>query len=265
MTTTHLSLTVLCPDLATRGSAGSSSRVPDGLIAYIGKSLDGEWSPFRRTAPAWPSRRDEVAEGHVDIDRSTDNELIEAARGKSAPQAAVYLEALYRRYYRKVAHWCLRISSDRQEAADLAQDVFLRVHTRIDSFRRDSEFSTWLYTVVRSVAINRGMSRQRREAGRVDVGAVPETADARPDPGRSAERSEDVRRLRQAMDSALEPLEARVLYLHHVDGLTLPAITRLLSLENKSGAKAFVVSGMRKLKRHFRDVAESGPRTQERP
>jgi len=265
MTTLCATLPILRPAPATRRPAGRPTRIPDVPIAYIGRNLDGGWLPTRRTAPVRPSPRAEVAEGHVDIDRSTDNELIEAARREPAPQAAVYLEALYRRYYRKVAHWCLRISSDRQEAADLAQDVFLRVHTRLDSFRKDSEFSTWLYTVVRSVAINRGMSRQRREAGRVDVAAVPEPEDARPNPGRNAERNEDVRRLRQAMDSALEPLEARVLYLHHVDGLTLPAITRLLSLENKSGAKAFVVSGMRKLKRHFRDAADSGPRAQERP
>jgi RNA polymerase sigma-70 factor (ECF subfamily) len=170
----------------------------------------------------------------VDIDRATDSDLI----------------------------GCLRVSDDRQEAADLAQEVFLRVHTRIDSFRKDCEFSTWLYTVVRSVAINRGMSRQRREAGRVDAAAIPEPIDSRPNPGRSAERNEAVRRLRRAVDDELEPLEARVIYLHHVDGLTLPAITRLLSLENKSGAKAFVVSGMRKLKRHFR--AADGPRSMER-
>jgi hypothetical protein len=49
----------------------------------------------------------------------------------------------------------------------------------------------------------------------------------------------------------LEPLEARVLYLHYVDGMTLPAITELLALPNLSGAKAFVVSGRRKLERRF--------------
>jgi hypothetical protein len=41
--------------------------------------------------------------------------------------------------------------------------------------------------------------------------------------------------------------------LHHVDGVTLPAVTKLLALNNRSGAKAFVVSGMRKLRRYFKD------------
>jgi len=53
------------------------------------------------------------------------------------------------------------------------------------------------------------------------------------------------------MANYLEPLEARVLYLHYVDGMSLPALTEMLWLDNKSGAKAYVVSGGRKLKRRF--------------
>src|SRR5262245_3501572 len=58
-----------------------------------------------------------------------------------------------RRYHPKVAAWCLRISRDREDAADAAQEVFLRLHSRLDSFRGDSRFSTWLYQVARSVAL----------------------------------------------------------------------------------------------------------------
>ena len=75
------------------------------------------------------------------------------------------------------------------------------------------------------------------------------------DPSRGAEeiavQKQISRQFRQAMARDLEPLEAKILYLHHVDGMTLPAITELLGLENKSGAKAYIVSGKRKLKRKF--------------
>ena len=53
------------------------------------------------------------------------------------------------------------------------------------------------------------------------------------------------------MERDLKPLEARVVYLHYVDGLSLPAITRLMEFDNKSGAKAYLVGGMRKLRQHF--------------
>jgi hypothetical protein len=65
------------------------------------------------------------------------------------------------------------------------------------------------------------------------------------------EKGQIVQAFRQALERDLEPLEARVLYLHYVDGLTLKAIDELLSLQNKSGAKAYIVSGGRKLKRRF--------------
>ena len=81
--------------------------------------------------------------------------------------------------------------------------------------------------------------------------ATFEPRDPRPEPDSAAARGQDLERLRHAMASELEPLESRVVYLHHVDGLTLPAITELLRLQNKSGAKAYIVSGMRKLKAHF--------------
>jgi RNA polymerase sigma-70 factor (ECF subfamily) len=201
----------------------------------------------------------------VDIERATDEELIRTARQTHGADADRYLDALYSRYYRRVATWCLRLSRDRQEAADLAQEVFLRVHSHIGGFRLDSRFSTWLYTVLRSVSINRGVSASRREAGRVEIDRVPEPVDIHADPRKDAEHSEEVDRLRAAMSSELEPLEARVLYLHYVNGLTLRAITRLLDLDNRSGAKAFVVSGIRKLKRHFGGAVEGGLRAVGKP
>ena len=49
----------------------------------------------------------------------------------------------------------------------------------------------------------------------------------------------DLATMREAM-AELEPLEAKVLYLHFAHGLTLPRITEMLGLENRSGAKAFI-------------------------
>ena len=85
----------------------------------------------------------------MDLDPLTDEELIERAR-RTPETADACLSALYRRYQPKVAAWCLRICNDREEAADVAQEVFLRVHERLGSFRGDSRFSTWPYTVTRS-------------------------------------------------------------------------------------------------------------------
>jgi len=191
----------------------------------------------------------EAANGAGDPFRTSDNELIEAARRSSGARADRYLDELYRRYYPVVARWCLKACRDRQEAADVAQEVFLRVHTRIDTFRGESRFSTWLYTVMRSVAINRGLAARRQREHTMQAEVASEPVDPAPDAQDALETSRDLQRLRDVMERDLDPVEAKVLYLHYVDGLTLPAITRLLALDNKSGAKAFIVGGTRKLKR----------------
>ncbi len=187
----------------------------------------------------------------MDFDTLTDKELIETARRQPGSAADAALALLYRRYYAKVTAWCLRISGDRQEAADLAQEVFLRVHERLGSFRGESRFSTWLYTVTRSVAINRGIAARRRETQDLDDEAVPEPVEPSPGADEELGRGQIAAALREAMARDLEPLEARVLYLHYVDGMPLAGITDLLQLANKSGAKAYIVSGGRKLKRRF--------------
>lgn len=183
------------------------------------------------------------------MENLSDEELVEKARTEPA-LASECLGVLYRRFYPKVAYWCLRVCGSREEAADLAQEVFLRVHSRLGSFRGESRFSTWLYQVTRSVAINRGESSRRRTAPLTGLDAAPDLQDPLPDAQEVLARAEAAGELRAAMEE-LEPLEARVLYLHFASGVTLPRITEMLGLENRSGAKAFIVSATRKLRRRF--------------
>lgn len=191
--------------------------------------------------------------------QASDEELIGRARTEPGLADSCFGE-LYRRYHPKVAAWCLRIAGDREEAADIAQDVFVRIHSRLGSFRGDSRFSTWLYQVTRSVAFNRAEYRSRRKATSLDEEDAPEVADELPAISDDLETAEIHARLREAVANDLEPLESRVLILHYVHGLTLARIGDLLKLTNKSGAKAYIVSGLRKLKGGFarRESSTSG-------
>lgn len=186
----------------------------------------------------------------MDFPHLTDEELIERAR-RTPAEADACLSTLYRRYQTKVAAWCLRISDDREAAADVAQEVFLRVHERLATFRGESRFSTWLYTVTRSVAINRGVSERRRQADALEDEGVPEPVEPSPGAEQEVEQGQILAAFREALGKDLEPLEAKALYLHYVDGVPLAALTGLLKLTNKSGAKAYIVSGRRKLERRF--------------
>ena len=180
----------------------------------------------------------------------SDEEIVRAAR-QDAARAANHLDVLFRRYQTRVAAWCLRISGRREEAADLAQEVFVRVYERIDTFRFESSFATWLYLVTRSVTINRSISNRRRDAESIDADGFPEPIAAGPSVEEEVGHELLVRQLRAAIAADLEPLEARILHLHFIDELTLAAIDQLLDLQNKSGARAYLVSAKRKLKRSF--------------
>jgi len=135
--------------------------------------------------------------------------------------------------------------------------VFLRVHERLDQFRFESAFGTWLYLVTRSVTINRSISNRRRDADSIDEEGFLEPADPAPAIDEQLAASRRIDSVRAAIASELEPLEAKILHLHFVDELPLAGIDRLLGLDNRSGSKAFIVSAKRKLKRHFAAHAAS--------
>jgi RNA polymerase sigma-70 factor (ECF subfamily) len=69
---------------------------------------------------------------------------------------------LVRAYQHKVFNVVYRIVGDRQEAEDVAQEVFVAVFKYIDSFRGDSKFSTWLYRIATNRAKNRVKYLARR-------------------------------------------------------------------------------------------------------
>ena len=185
------------------------------------------------------------------IDELSDDELVRAAVAAGRDAAAPFLEVLFVRYQTRVAAWCLRVCGRREEAADLAQEVFLRVHERLAGFRFESSFATWLYLVTRSVSINRGIAAKRRATVSLDDEDRPEPVAAEEPIDDLLARTQLGERLQAAIAAELEPAEARILHLHFVDELTLPEIDRLLGLANKSGAKAYIVSAKRKLRRHF--------------
>src|SRR5438309_10429519 len=85
------------------------------------------------------------------IEPVSDEELVAKYRaGAGRREADSLWNELFRRYHGRVALWCLRLTGDRDSAADLAQEVFLKAFRYLDSYRGDSKFSTWLYSITRN-------------------------------------------------------------------------------------------------------------------
>lgn len=69
---------------------------------------------------------------------------------------------LYEKYKDKVYATAWRIVGDPEEAADLVQEVFVKLHGELGSFQFRSRFSTWLFRVAANHAINRAHEVRRR-------------------------------------------------------------------------------------------------------
>ena len=68
---------------------------------------------------------------------------------------------LYDKHVARVYAVCFRLSSDKDEASDIVQEVFIQVWTKIRNYRGDSAFSTWLHRVSTNIAISHIRKRNR--------------------------------------------------------------------------------------------------------
>jgi RNA polymerase sigma-70 factor (ECF subfamily) len=177
----------------------------------------------------------------------SDEQLVGEYRGAAAEQRRAIADELFARYYERVARWCYRFTGDQDRAADLAQEVFLKAHRHLESFQGSSQFGTWLYAIARNESINRS-----RRSGPPMTDSEQELVEVpSPEPGPeeiATEKSRD-RRLHEFLQATLDATERTVFTLHYGDDMPLEAITRMLHLENASGAKAYIVSAKRKLAR----------------
>jgi RNA polymerase sigma-70 factor (ECF subfamily) len=109
-------------------------------------------------------------------DKSTTEEHGWIRKAQTADPAA--FEALYRMHVDKVYGLCLRMTGNVAEAEDCTQDTFIQVWGKLNNFRGESTFSTWLHRVAVNTVLGR-MRKSRREQDRMravsDVSAVPET------------------------------------------------------------------------------------------
>lgn len=112
---------------------------------------------------------------HVTAD-STTEEHAWIRKAQTADPAA--FEALYRMHVDKVYGLCLRMTGNVAEAEDCTQDAFIQVWGKLNNFRGESTFSTWLHRVAVNTVLGR-MRKSRREQDRIravsDVSATPET------------------------------------------------------------------------------------------
>ena len=111
----------------------------------------------------------------------TDIELVK--RAKAGDEIAY--RTLYDRNVDRVFRLGYRMAGEEDVAKDLTQETFVRAFQRLDQFRGDAAFSTWLHSIAVSVGLNwlRTVDRHRKRQQALED-ALPRNPGTRtPDPG----------------------------------------------------------------------------------
>ena len=165
-----------------------------------------------------------------------DSTLVERVR--SGDKSA--FEVLMHRYEDRVFRLSVGMLKNREDALDAVQDAFLNVYRKIDTFRGESAFSTWLYKIALNSVYMKLRSRTRHEQTESldDLEAVLDPAKIRilmPPRGWS-ERADDTLlrkelslKLREAVDDLPEEYRA-IFNLREVEELSNQEVADILGL-----------------------------------
>ena len=94
-----------------------------------------------------------------------DQELIE--RFKNGDERA--FDQLVQKYSSRAYGIAYGILGGREDAQEVAQDAFIRIHRALPKFRGDSEFTTWMYRIVTNLAKNKYRWNKCRGRGHIQL------------------------------------------------------------------------------------------------
>lgn len=134
-------------------------------------------------------------------------------------------EELFEKFSPMVYNLALRLSGNKADAQDIAQDAFLKAVRGLDNLREQSFAGTWLYRITVNVWKNRVRGEKRRSfwktfsLDRDDGGETPALQVAAPDdrPGAAIEERDEKAALEAAM-AQLDPEDRAMLLLREVEG-----------------------------------------------
>jgi len=168
-------------------------------------------------------------------------------------EAFAYLLAVYQnQVFNLVAH----MVESGTDAADVLQDVFVKVFKGIKHFHGESSLKTWIYRIAIHEASNHRRSRLRRRLREVfsldEDGAVREMvlvkSAAQPEtPYQALAQAERQRLVRRALDSLAQPYRT-VVVLREIEGLAYEEIAQVVGV-SEGTVKSRLVRGRELLKR----------------
>ncbi len=164
---------------------------------------------------------DADAETHIN-----DGQLVQAALGGDKEAFGRLVE----RYQDRVFNTLVRVLGSRDDARDIVQDAFVQAFVKLDSFRGDAKFYTWLYRI----AMNLALSHRRRRRPTESLDATKDNVGEEPVAQQPTAAQEMIERERaEQLQQALLELNdghRQILVLRELEGFSYETISEILEL-----------------------------------
>lgn len=185
-----------------------------------------------------------------------DNEVI--SRVLQGEQNA-YAE-LVNRYRGYVFTLVMRMLKSREDAEEVAQDVFIKAYRSLADFRGESKFSTWLYTITNTTCIT-FLRKKKLDIHSLDNEKVFEVADSK-DSGFKANMIEQKSRVNMVNEAIamLNPDDAEIITLFYKAEQNLEEIARVLRIETNAAKVRLHRARARlkeKMEKHFSEEVKN--------
>jgi len=174
------------------------------------------------------------------------------ARARDGDLAA--FAGLVERYERPITSFCQRMVLSREDAEDLAQESFVRIHRHLDRLTPSAKFSTLLFGIARNLALNFIRDSGRRGRG-VTYSLTDENMEERAleDESLRPDRSARLREIDQMIEEGmalLSPKHREVLVLRELNGLDYKSIAEIVKCR-KGTVKSRIARAREQLRLHL--------------
>lgn len=132
-------------------------------------------------------------------------------------------------YSRSVYSMIVKIVKSAEDAEELTQDVFMKVFNKMESFKGDSRFSTWIYRISYNTAIS-AVRKKKTDYPMFDESVLKNLADEDVDSLLNREEDETVLKKLESSLALLPPDEGLLINFYYKDELPVKEIAEILGL-----------------------------------